>query len=228
MYDPPPFWNNLSVWINPDRGCYDQADMGGTRIMTPSTVVGSITNHRRAGQYFNALSTTTHPVTYEIFQGESAIYSSSSVKGQNAGMESNVSFAHAEMFALIAAPGTSWAYYGSVLAGSGHTASNSYGLLFQQGDTDYYALSIPALSERNGVSTNNLAPINQWFLLRYRLKTGSHTSVMRLFIDQMDANRHCTPLYIGIALAYDITLSSSQADQVEQWFQRQYPSLTLT
>jgi hypothetical protein len=51
---------------------------------------------------------------------------------------------------------------------------------------------------------------------------------MRLFSVQHDLNLRTAKMYLGSAVVYDRELSSAEADTVEQWFERQYPGLTLT
>jgi hypothetical protein len=232
--DRPPFWDAMSVWIDARTGCYSGADLGGSRVTGVGVTVQSIKNARTSGGHFNAIDHTTYPLEYQVFQGIPALYCGHYVSAL-AGMQTPISLAHAEFFALIASPATTWRGYGSPVTGSGKTRfAYYYGIATDPNTTKLYHIDgrqhSPTLCFRNGVdvtSSRELAPINEWFLIRYRLGTGSATVPMRLFSLQHDSNLHTAKMYLGSAVVYDRELSSAEASTVEQWFERQYPGLTL-
>ncbi|NJL03084.1 MAG: hypothetical protein HC910_21875 [Spirulinaceae cyanobacterium SM2_1_0] len=187
--DSPPIWTNVSVWLAPAQECYSALGGGGERVVADGGQFGSILNLKDKSQLFNANNSATRPLTLQTFQTSKALYNNYSYVSNTGGMTSNVStLAGSEYFAAIAFPATTYADYGAVLS----TIHGSYVLLFQPGTAGVYHTS-PLLSERNGVTASVLAPLNEWFLLRYRLPPA--TSSMRLWSDgrsDRGLERRCT------------------------------------
>jgi hypothetical protein len=225
--DQPPHWDRLSAWIDPQTGCYTESSLNGSQVVVPATEIGSVRNQRYPTTYLDTVTPATRPMHYQMFQGQAAIYSGLNVSPSSGGMRSPGDIAFAEAYALVASPTASWGNNGGILTTQVNLGS-LLGHVLDGGKTGFLSGYAPALCERNTVTTTNLTPINQWFLLRWRPRGGSRTGPLIIGTSGFASYPHQCQIYIGRALVYDAELTSSEAEQVEQWFQRQYPSLTLT
>jgi hypothetical protein len=218
--DKPPLLEFASVWIDATRQVYSGTNLTGTPVTTHGSSVGSIRSIHNDAVYFNTRDLALYPVELRLHQDVWALYSDYEMNGNLAGMVTNMSVAHSEKWVLMCSQGTVFDFG---VAFSSTAATSYFNDMFQDGGTGYN--TNPDISERNGVSTFDLAPVENWFLLRIQQSAEPATSDLAMF--QEGRSLYIGRIYIAEAIIFDKVLSAAEITRVLNWFKWKYPSIVV-